>query len=79
MTEPEKPPRTFKILTYREAPSMKPERRGEKDVYLTLEVEEREVIPVRMPKEELTDEVLAEIVSAYVTEKEKWEGKEISY
>ena len=79
MTEPEKPPRTFKILTYREAPSMKPERRGEYDVWLTLEVGERDIIPVRMAKEDLTDEVLTEIVKTYVAEKEKWEGREITY
>ena len=68
---------TFTVDSYREFPALDPNRRGEKDVFLVLRIGERDVIPVRVEKEKLTEDYLKGIVKDYIAEKAKWEGKKI--
>ena len=71
--------RKLRIIRYAEVPATTPERFGQTDVVLTVMLEDGSTEIIQIPKEELTDEKVVEAVQEKIAEREKWQGKELSY
>ena len=75
----QQPKVTFTIQTYQEFPTTDPKRPGETDVFVILQLGEREFKPLPIvPKKEFSEQWVKDQVQAYLEEKKKWEGKTFS-
>jgi len=74
LAQPEQPKREIVILSTVDVPAEEPTRAGKFDVLVTYRVGRYQTGTVRIPKEELTEEKVREVIKADVEKKAKFVG-----
>lgn len=75
----EKKEHKLRIVRYSEVPCMDPERFGKTDIVLNVLLEDMTTEIIQIPKEDLSEEAIQAAVRAKTAEREKWQGKELTY
>lgn len=75
----EKKERKLRIVRHSEVPSVTPEGEWKVDVVLNVMLEDATTHIIRIPQGEVTEERIQEEVRKLTSERDKWQGKELSY
>lgn len=71
-------PDTVKIVERKKLPSVDPQRLGRYDLIFVVEVAPGDVIFVRVPDDDFTEEKLQDAIRAQIKERGEWAGKELN-
>lgn len=70
-------PNTVKIVERKKLPSVDPKRLGKYDLIFVVELAPGDMIFVRVPDEEFTEEKLQDAIREQIKERGEWAGKEL--
>jgi len=73
------PERQMKIVRYAEVPATTVDRFGKTDVVVSVLLEDMTTEVVQIPKETLTEDAIKRAILERVKDREKWQGKTLTY